>query len=119
MKNIPLPVDLSGYKLMITEDPEIKTFTNDQGVVETAVDRDTKTPLYVVSLFMKSADKSVKRKGIEIKVTLSTDPGDAFEEGDYVALVEPTVSLWQNDKGSGLTFKALGLQPLNRVANAA
>jgi len=79
-----------------------------------------------VSLFAKlRAGDGVRRaKGEEIKVTLETDPGEVFEEGSYVQLVNLRVSPYSflNDRGqtlSGLSFKATGLTPVQSSRKAA
>src|SRR5690348_11333192 len=109
MRNIP--VNLGGYRLMVTEAPVMKTREED-GRVETVTDRDGAT-LFTVSLFAKQKGE----KGEEIKVTLATDPGETFEEGDLVELVNATLSPYsfKNAKGetvSGIAFRAMGLKPV-------
>lgn len=115
-----IPVLLDGYTLQITEEPTMKMRTDERGQEVPATDRDG-AQLFVVKLFAKPpAGPSGRRgKGDEITVTLATDPGDQFEEGDRVSLVEPTVSMWSNDFGAGLTFKAVALVPRVRESAAA
>ncbi|MEY8040562.1 hypothetical protein AB8O55_14245 [Saccharopolyspora cebuensis] len=73
---------------------------------------------FVVSLFAKRRVQpgEFAGKGDEIKVTLTADPGEGFEEGTYVELVNATVSHWETQNGdryrSGLSFRADGLTPL-------
>jgi hypothetical protein len=116
-----IPVVLEGYTLQITEAPTLKMKIDDKTKQESpATDRDG-VQLYTVKLFAKPpAGPSGKRgKGEEIGVTLVTDPGDDFEEGDPVDLVDPTVSMWSNDFGAGLSFRAMALVPRVRATRAA
>lgn len=114
MRNIP--VDLSGYKLIVTEAPVMKTRKGEDGQTEEIVtDRDG-VALFVVSLLPKSDGE----RGEEIKVTLTTDPtaqGEDFDFGARVELIGATVSPYsfKNARGevvSGIAFKAQGLKPL-------
>jgi hypothetical protein len=55
-------------------------------------------------------------KGEEIRVTLETDPGEGFEEGQLVELIGARVSPYsfKNGRGetvSGMAFAAAGLKP--------
>lgn len=112
MRNIP--VDLSGYRLSISEEPVMKTYKKD-GREEIATDGEG-AALFTVALYAKTPGT----KGEEIKVTLATDPtaqGVDFEYGALVGLIDATVSPYsfKNDKGetvSGVAFKAKGLTPL-------
>jgi len=120
-----IPADLGGYTLMVTECPERKTREVD-GRSEAVVDRATNAAVFTVSLFAKlRASDGVRRaKGEEIKVTLETDPGEGFDEGAYVQLVNLRVSPYSflNDRGqtlSGLSFKAVGLTPVQASRKAA
>ncbi|MFT7837583.1 hypothetical protein Q5530_15695 [Saccharothrix sp. BKS2] len=116
-----IPVLLDGYTLQVTEVPTLKMKIDDKTQQEIpATDRDG-AQLFVVRLFAKPpAGPSGRRgKGDEIAVTLATDPGDQFEEGDRVDLVDPTVSMWSNDFGAGLSFRAAALVPRARSAAAA
>jgi len=120
-----IPADLGGYTLMVTECPERKTREVD-GRSEAVVDRATNAAVFTVSLFAKlRAGDGVRRaKGEEIKVTLETDPGEGFDEGAYVQLVNLRVSPYSflNDRGqtlSGLSFKAVGLTPVQASRKAA
>lgn len=116
MKNIP--ANLSGYKLMVSEAPAMKMRENDRGELVPATDWQG-VQQFVVSLFAKrrpSEDGRPVGKGEEIRVTLAADPGDGFEEGSYVELIDATVSPWAMKEGSdgvrsGLSFKAAGLKP--------
>lgn len=110
MRNIP--VNLGGYKLMVTEGPTQKTRERD-GVTEIVTDPRTEAVLYTVSLFAKAKGQ----KGEEIKVTLETDPGDEVEDGSLVELIEPRVSPYefvngQGEKISGIAFRAVGVKPV-------
>ncbi|WP_433871883.1 hypothetical protein [Saccharopolyspora sp. CA-218241] len=115
LKNIP--ANMGGYKLMVTEEPTIKMRENEQGVAEPVVNRQTGAQEFVVSLFAKRRVQpgEYAGKGEEIKVTLTADPGEGFDEGTYVQLVDATVSHWENQRGgrysSGLSFRAIGLTP--------
>jgi len=116
MRNIP--VNLGGYKLMITEEPTMKTRELDDGKTEVVTDYQGVTQ-FVVAVFAKARAVEGQRapKGEEIKVTLTSDPGEGFEEGSYVELVDPRVSPWEMTRNgqtsSGLSFRAAGLKPLN------
>jgi hypothetical protein len=106
-----IPVVLTGWRLMVTEEPALKTREVD-GASEIVTDRDGVSQ-FVVSVFAKSKGQ----KGEEIRVTLSTDPGEGFEDGTLVELVGATVSPYsfKNAKGetvSGLAWRAMGLKPL-------
>jgi hypothetical protein len=110
MRNIPVVLD--GFKLMITEEPALKT-REVNGVTEVVTDRDGAN-VYTVSVFAKARGE----KGEEIKVTLATDPGEGFADGDLVELVGATVSPYsfKNDRGetvSGIAFRAIGLKPVS------
>lgn len=115
MRNIP--VNLGGYKLMVTEAPTLKTKENDDGVEEPVTVRGVQQ--FVVSLFAKKRPQpgQYAEKGEEIKVTLTAEPGEGFEEGTYVQLIDATVSPWQNERNgrfsSGLAYRADGLSPAN------
>lgn len=113
-----IPVNLNGFKLMVTEEPTTKTRETDDGRTEVVTDSQGATR-FVVSLFAKRRPSEPGErvgKGEEIKVTLSTDPGDGFEEGSYIELIDATVSPWEiRENGrmsSGVSFKARGLKPL-------
>ncbi|NKQ57584.1 hypothetical protein HFP15_32450 [Amycolatopsis sp. K13G38] len=116
MKNIP--ANLSGYKLMVSEAPVMKMRENEHGEMVPALNWRDEVQ-FVVSLFAKrrpSSDGRPVGKGEEIRVTLAADPGEGFEEGTYVELIDATVSPWAMKEGSdgvrsGLSFKAAGLKP--------
>lgn len=110
MRNIP--VLLNGWRLMVTEEPQLKTREVD-GAAEVVTDRDGASQ-FVVSVFAKAKGE----KGEEIRVTLGTDPGPGFEDGTLVELVGATVSPYsfKNSRGetvSGLAWRAMGLKPLD------
>lgn len=115
LKNIP--VDLSGFKLMVTEAPTLKMRENDKGEMEPATDR-LGVQQFVVSLFAKRkpVPGGYAEKGEEIKVTLTADPGEGFEEGTYVELINATMSPWQSERNgrfsSGISIRADGLKPV-------
>ncbi|MCI2416310.1 hypothetical protein MOQ72_02650 [Saccharopolyspora sp. K220] len=114
LKNIP--ANMQGYKLLITEAPQPKVRENENGVQEVVTDRQG-AQQFVVSLFAKRKTEpgQYAEKGEEIKVTLTADPGDGFEEGTYVQLIDATMSHWQNERNgrysSGISFRAHGLTP--------
>jgi hypothetical protein len=118
MQNIP--VMLNGYRMTVVDPPAPKvredgsTVTNRDGVTQ-----------FVVSVFAKVRPVPGERvpKGEEIKVTLETDPGEGFDEGSRVELVNPRVSPYEikGDNGrtvSGLSFRAMGLTPATPVPAA-
>ena len=115
-----LPVLLTGHRLSVVELPCPKT--KDDGTP--VVNRDGVTQ-FVVALFMKLLPQPGQRtpKGEEVRVTLETDPGEGFEEGMRVELVNPRVSTYQikTDDGRelfGVSFKATGLIPANGYSGA-
>ncbi|ASR35559.1 hypothetical protein BAY61_11755 [Prauserella marina] len=117
MRNIP--VNLGGFKLMVTEAPVMKMREDGNGELVPVLAYGTNEQQFVVSVFAKRRpreDGGRVGKGEEIKVTLSADPGDGFDEGTYVELIDATTSPWamKDDQGnvtSGLSFKAAGLKP--------
>jgi hypothetical protein len=115
-----LPVMLNGYKLTMVETPQRKMREDDRGNLIPVTDRDG-TAQFVVSLFAKLAVDPGQRapKGEEIKVTLTSDPGDGFYEGQRVELISPQVSPYQVENrgrvSSGLSFKAQGLKPADQA----
>jgi hypothetical protein len=116
VKNIP--VNLGGYALMVSEAPTIKTRTKD-GVETPVLDRDG-VQLFTVAVFAKPRPVEGEKpgKGEEIKVGLATDPGQGFEVGSYVQLIDAVLNAWQMDTDtgpiSGISFKAKGLKPSTR-----
>jgi hypothetical protein len=112
-----IPVELSGYKVLVTEDPAVKTREGKNGVAEVVTDYAGATQ-YVVALFLKPLPNEQGRtgKGAEIKCTLETDPGDVVSEGDRIELINPRVSHWENEidgrQMSGLAWRATGVKPL-------
>ncbi|SDD49546.1 hypothetical protein [Glycomyces harbinensis] len=116
-----LPINLTGYSLMVTEAPELKTFVKD-GQSQVAMTYDTQESIYVVSVFAKSLQKfenGKRPKGEEIKVEFTRDPGEEFDEGMYVQLDRPSVSVseFTNDKGRTFVtqkFAAEGLVPVSQ-----
>lgn len=106
MKN--MPIILADRRLMLTELPTLKTREVD-GHTEIVTDRDG-AQQFTATVFMKAKGE----KGEEIKVTLATDPGDGFEEGDIVDLVDPRASFYSFKSGrgetvSGIAYRATGL----------
>ncbi|PKB28731.1 hypothetical protein [Pseudonocardia alni] len=115
MKN--LPVVLDGYKLTVVEPPAPKTREDANGAQIPVTDRDG-VAQFVVSLFAKLQVGPGERspKGEEIKVTLTTDPGNDFPEDSRVQLIDPRINPYSIESGdgrtvSGIAFKALGLRP--------
>lgn len=117
MRNVPVILD--GYKLMITDEPTVKMRENENGVPEAVTDRQGVT-YFEVSLFAKarSVDGQRAPKGEEIRVTLTSDPGEGFTEGSYVELIDARVSPWGMKRGKdqvdfGLSVRAAGMKPVN------
>ena len=115
MKN--LPVVLDGYKLTVVDAPAPKTREYANGAQIPVTDRDGVTQ-FVVSLFAKLQVGPGERapKGEEIKVTLTTDPGNEFPEDARVQLIDPRINPYSIESGdgrtvSGIAFKAMGLRP--------
>lgn len=113
-----LTVVLSNYKMRIVDPPAPKMRQLDGGAQVPVVDRQGVTQ-FVVSIFAKLQVQAgaLAPKGEELKVTLETDPGQGFEEGMVVELINPRVSPYEirTDDGrviSGLSFKAMGLTPI-------
>lgn len=114
-----ISINLGNYRLMVTEAPTMKTRENQQtGELETVTNRKGEVQ-FVVVLFAKPVPQPGKRpgKGEEIRVNLPVEPGDGFEEGNYVELINPVLNTYEmrDDNGritaSGLWFKAEGLKP--------
>jgi hypothetical protein len=114
-----ISINLSNYKLMVTEAPTMKTRENPQtGELETVTNRAGEVQ-FVVVLFAKPIPREGRRqgKGDEIRVNLAAEPGDGFEEGTYVELINGVLNTYEmrDDTGritaSGLWFKADGLKP--------
>jgi hypothetical protein len=113
-----IPVMLNGYRLTVVEPPEPKMRDDGHGGQIAVTDRNGVTQ-FVVSLFAKLRVGPGERapKGEEIKVTLTTDPGEGFEEDTRVELIDPRINAYQIDTEdgrsiSGISFKALGLKAL-------
>lgn len=116
-----IPVVLSGYKLTVVEPPAPKTREDGNGGQVAVVDRQGVTQ-FVVSLFAKLQVQPGERapKGEEIKVTLSTDPGEGFGEDTRVELIDARLNAYQIDTEdgrsiSGISFKAMGLKPVGAL----
>ncbi|GAA5159839.1 hypothetical protein GCM10023321_41520 [Pseudonocardia eucalypti] len=109
-----IPVALNGFRLTVVEAPEVKQKRDGSGPV---TDRNGATQ-FVVSLFVKQRPVAGQRtpKGEEIRVTLASDPGEGFGEGEWVELIDARVNAWEmrdEETGrvsSGLAFKALGMK---------
>ena len=93
LKNLPIVLD--GYRLMIVDAPEMKMRKDKKGVEVPDTIYGTEDPKYTVSLFIKRkpSPDGFKSKGEEIKVTLLSDPGPDWEEGQYVSLRGVTASI--------------------------
>lgn len=112
-----IPVMLEGYRLMVLEEPEVKTRRNEQtGEFEPVTDFEG-APQYVVSVHAKprkTEDGRPAGKGAEIKVTLETEPHEEIPDGSIVELINPRVSHWENELNgrtmSGLAWKATGIK---------
>ncbi|SDN55288.1 hypothetical protein [Allokutzneria albata] len=121
-----IPVHLGHYRLMVTEAPTVKMRESEGGVLTPVTNREGEEQ-YMVVLFAKPRPQPGKRpgKGEEIKVNLPGDPGEDFEEGSYVELVNPVINTYEmrNPEGritaSGLWFKADGLKPVISAARSA
>ena len=124
-----IPVNLGGFKLIVSEEPAMKMREDrETGEMVPVTDRQ-KVTQFVVSLFAKPipAPGQMPRKGEEIRVTLSSDPGEGFEEGMRVELINAVANLYSMpDKedprkiaSAGLWFKADGLKPAARPADKA
>ncbi|WIX81724.1 hypothetical protein QRX50_13650 [Amycolatopsis carbonis] len=113
-----IPFYSGSFKFMVTEAPTMKMREDKSGDLSPVVDRRTGETAFVVMLFAKPRPVVGQRagKGEEIKVTLATDPGEGFDEGTYVELIDPVLNTYQttNDEGritgSGLWFKAQGIK---------
>jgi hypothetical protein len=110
-----LPVVLEGYKLRVVEDPAVKTYKNkDTGKQEISTDPKTGATLYQVAIYMKplpTEDGRPAPKGVELKVTLETEPPQEVVDGVMVELHQPRVSQFPMDNGgTGLSMKALGVK---------
>lgn len=115
-----LSINLSNYRLMVSEAPTMKMRENGDGEMEPVTNRRGETQ-FVVSVFAKpvAAPGERARKGEEITVNLPVDPGEGFEPGTYVELVNPVVNMYaipdRDDPSkianAGLWFKASGLKP--------
>ncbi|GAB3479356.1 hypothetical protein [Amycolatopsis cihanbeyliensis] len=115
-----IPVNLNGFKLMVTEAPVMKMQEKD-GQMAPVTDREG-VAKFVVSLFAKRRTRpgEFAQKGEEIKVTLASDPGEGFEEGVYVELINGCLNSYQMETEdgrtiSGISFKAEGLKPAGQA----
>ncbi len=102
LRNIPTLLD--GYKQLISEPVEVKTFEDENGTRQVATDYQGVT-LHVVSLFLKPLprDGRPQGKGAEVKVTLETEPTEEIPDGARVELINPRVSYWEREGRSGLS----------------
>jgi hypothetical protein len=116
-----IPANLNGHKLMITEPPAMKTRSIKQKdgsyVEEVVISRDEVT-MFAVELLVKERAAAGRKasKGEVISVTLTADPGDGFEEGDFIELIDLVINPYRIDSEdgrviAGIAFKAAGLKP--------
>ena len=125
MKDIS--INVSNYRFMVTEAPIMKMVENRQGEMEPVVNKRTGETPFVVMLFAKPVAVPGERqgKGEEIKVNLPRDPGEGFDEGSYVELINPLLNTYEmrgehNEiTNAGIWFKADALKPAARAAAAA
>lgn len=122
-----IPINLGGYRLMVTEEPAVKMRENRAGELEPVVNKAGEMQ-YVVTLFAKTRLVAGQRpsKGEEIRVNLPGPPSDECPEGSYVELVGAVINTYEmrGDNGqitaSGVWFKAQGVKSVARpVASAA
>lgn len=115
-----ISINMSNYRLMVVDAPTMKMRQNADGELAPVVNRNGETQ-FVVSVFIKpiTAPGDRARKGEEITVNLPVDPGEGFEPGTYVELINPVVNMYaipdRDDPSkianAGLWFKASGLKP--------
>ncbi|WP_043661334.1 hypothetical protein [Thermocrispum municipale] len=118
-----IPVVTSGYTFMVTGEPEGKT--NPDGSPYRPKDRndvELDQPFVVMLLAKpKPVPGQPRRKdGEEIKVNLPCDPGEGFDLGTFVELINPVINTFEmrDDDGrisnAGIWWKADGLKPATR-----
>ena len=128
MQNIP--VLMSGYELMITLPPETKMRETEKDGKKTGeyapVTNKKGEVQFTVSVLARqvSTPGQPARKGEELKVSLTVDPGEGFVPGSLVELVNPVINSYsfKNDAGetvSGISWRADGLTPVVRSQQAA
>lgn len=118
-----IPANLGGHKLMITEPPAMKTRSikqPDGSFTEELVVNNGVT-MFAVELLVKEKPQAGRKagKGEVIGVTLTADPGEGFEEGDFVELIDLVINPYRIDAEdgrviTGIAFKAAGLKPVTR-----
>jgi hypothetical protein len=116
MQNLPL--NLAGFRLLVTEQPAAKTREVD-GKRVPVTNRAGETQ-FVVGVFLKRrpVPGQDSDKGEDIRVNLPVDPGNAFELDTQVELIDPVVNVYElrNDDGvitrTGQWYKAAGLKPV-------
>ncbi|PRW62008.1 hypothetical protein [Actinopolyspora mortivallis] len=109
-----VPVVLEGYKLQVTEEPVVKTKRDENGNDVAVTDRNG-VQQYVVMVFGKprGQDGRPGGKGVEVKVTLETEPGEEITDGATVELINPRLSYWANDDGKhrcGIAYRATAVK---------
>src|SRR4030088_195680 len=92
-----IPVYLGGYRLLVTEAPCAKMRELENGDQIPGVERRNGAEQYGVVVFPKPQQVRGRRqgKGEEIKVNLPTDPGEGFDEGTYVELVNAVINTYE------------------------
>lgn len=117
-----ISVNLANYTLMVTEEPTVKMREGGNGELVQVTNRAGEVQ-FVVSLFVKAAPLPGRRsKGEEITVNLPADPGEGFDLGTYVELINPVINTYEipdreNPRkiaSAGIWFKADGLKPAGR-----
>lgn len=124
-----IPANLGGHKLMITEPPAMKTRSikqSDGSFTEELVVNNSGVTMFAVELLVKERPQPGRKasKGEVIGVTLTADPGEGFEEGDYVELIDLVINPYRIDAEdgrviAGIAFKAAGLKPVARESARA
>lgn len=111
-----VPVQLEGYKLQVTEEPMLKMREDENGNEVVVTDRRNGASQYVVMVFGKPRPQDGRSfgKGVEVKVTLETEPDGDIKDGAVVELVNPRVSFWENTLNgkhmSGMAYRATGIK---------
>lgn len=116
-----IPALLSGYTLMVTAEPEGKEKELEDGTKVPVTDREGVQTFSVLLLAKakREAGEQVRKDGEEIKVNLPSDPGEGFEPGTFVELINPVINTFEmrdpeNPRAitnAGIWWKADGLKP--------
>lgn len=118
-----IPAQTSGYTFMVTGEPEGKT--NEDGSPYRPKDREGNRREQPFSVLLMAKPKPVpgeprRKDGEEIKVNLPRDPGEGFDPGTFVELLNPVLNTFEmrDDEGrisnAGIWWKADGLKPAAR-----